>query len=44
MQPRDVFKLIRLDGTEITATIESITLDHEGGGLISEITYREGIV
>lgn len=44
IQPRDVFKLIRLDGSEITATIESVTLEHEAGGLISEITYREGII
>lgn len=44
IQPRDVIKIIKLDNTEITATVQSVTLEHEGGGLISVITYREGIL
>lgn len=43
MQPRDVFTFHRLDGTEETCTIETITLTHEGGGTSAELTYRKGI-
>lgn len=44
IQPRDVFTFNRLDGSSITATVQSVSLEHEGGGLISTITYREGIL
>lgn len=43
MQPRDTFKFIRLDGTEEVCTIETITLKHEGGGTVAEISYRKGV-
>ncbi len=43
MQPRDVFGLHRLDGSEELCTIESITLKHEGGGTTAEIAYRLGV-
>ena len=43
-QPRDLLQINRLDGSELIVTIESITINHEGGGTTSEITYREGIV
>lgn len=44
MQPRDIFTFRKLNGIDVVCTIESITLDFEGGGLSSEITYREGAV
>lgn len=44
MQPRDVVEWERLDGTTTTITLENITLTHEGGGTMAEITYREGVV
>ena len=43
MQPRDVFTFHRLDGTTEICTIESITLKHNGGGTIAEISYRLGV-
>ena len=43
MQPRDIFKFIRLDGTTEIATIERIGLTHEGGGTTAEIHYRLGV-
>lgn len=44
MQPRDVFRLYETDGETYTVcTIESIETKHEGGGMISTITYREGV-
>lgn len=44
MQPRDVFNLYELDGATCTVcTIESIETVHEGGGMKSVITYREGV-
>ena len=43
MQPRDVFTFHRLDGTEEDCTLENITITHEKGGTIAEITYRKGI-
>lgn len=44
MQPRDVFRLYELDGeTYKVCTIESIETKHEGGGMVSTITYREGV-
>lgn len=42
MQPRDVVEWERLDGTTTPITLENITLIHEGGGTMAEITYREG--
>ncbi len=44
MQPRDVFKFVRLDGTEETATIERIEMTHEGGGTTATISYRLGVM
>lgn len=44
MQPRDVFTFKRLNGSNMTCTIESIELTHEGGGTTAVINYREGIV
>lgn len=44
MQPRDVFTFVYRDGTEELRTIETISLKHEGGGTVAEITYRKGIV
>lgn len=44
IQPRDVFTFHKLDGTTELRTVESIELKHEGGGTVSEITYRKGIV
>lgn len=44
MQPRDVFTFHRLDGTEETCMIETITLTHEGGGTSAQVTYRKGVV
>ena len=44
MQPRDVFTFHYLDGATELRTVENITLKHEGGGTIAEITYRKGIV
>lgn len=44
MQPRDVFTFHRLNGTAEECTIESISLKHEKGGTVAEITYRKGIV
>lgn len=44
MQPRDVFRLYEFDRETYTVcTIESIETKHEGGGMISTITYREGV-
>lgn len=43
MQPRDVFRFHRLDGSVETCTIETITLKHSGGGTVAEITYRLGV-
>ena len=44
MQPRDVFRLYELDRETYTVcTIESIETKHESGGMISTITYREGV-
>jgi hypothetical protein len=42
-QPRDVVEFTRLDGTTENITIEEITITHEGGGTIAEVTYRKGI-
>ena len=44
MQPRDVVKWTRLDGTTEEITLENITLAHEGGGTSAEITYRKGVI
>ena len=44
MQPRDIFRFHRLDGSVYDCTIEEIILTHEGGGLTAEITYRKGVV
>lgn len=44
IQPRDVARFHRLDGSVQIVTIEQITLTHEGGGTIAEITYRQGVV
>lgn len=44
MQPRDVFRFHRLDGSYYNCTIQEIILTHEGGGLTAEITYRKGVV
>ena len=44
MQPRDVTEWERLDGTTETITLENITLTHEKGGTVAEITARKGIV
>ena len=44
MQPRDVVKWNRLDGTDEEITLENITLTHEGGGTSAEITYRKGVI
>ena len=44
LQPRDVFTFSFKDGSTELRTIETINLKHEGGGTISEITYRKGIV
>ena len=43
MQPRDVFTFVSVDGESKDCTAECITLTYEKGGLIAEITYREGI-
>ena len=44
MQPRDVIKFHRLDGTVEEITLENITIAHEGGGTSAEITYRKGVI
>lgn len=44
MQPRDVVTFHRLDGSTEEITLENITLTHEGGGTVAEITYRKGVV
>ena len=44
MQPRDVFTFHRLDGSEEICTIESIQLEHAGGGTMATISYRLGVV
>lgn len=44
MQPRDLIEWERLDGSTEVLTAENITLTHEGGGTIAEITYRKGVV
>ena len=44
IQPRDVFTFHRLDGTDEDWTFENITLTHEKGGTVAEITARKGIV
>ena len=44
MQPRDVARFHRLDGSVEEITLESITITHEGGGTSAEITYRKGVV
>ena len=44
MQPRDIVRFHKRDGTVLTVTIEQITLTHEKGGTIAEITYRQGVV
>lgn len=44
MQPRDVFRFHRLDGSVEECTIENIIMKHEGGGTKAEISYRKGIV
>lgn len=44
MQPRDVFRFVKKDGTTVRCTIETIELKHEAGGTIAEISYREGVV
>ena len=44
MQPRDVVSWVRLDGSTLTCTIDSIELTHEGGGTTAKIKMREGIV
>lgn len=43
MQPRDIFKFHRLDGTVEVATIERIELTHEEGGTTAELHYRLGV-
>lgn len=44
LQPRDVVEWENLDGTTTTITLENITLTHEGGGTMAEVTYREGVI
>lgn len=44
IQPRDVFTFHRLDGTDEEWTFENITITHEGGGTLAEVTARKGIV
>lgn len=44
IQPRDVFIFHRLDGTDEEWTFENITITHEGGGTLAEVTARKGIV
>lgn len=44
MQPRDVVSWVRLDGSTLICTIDSIELTHEGGGTTAKIKMREGIV
>ena len=44
MQPRDVVTFVRLDGSLETITLENITITHEAGGTVADITYRKGVV
>lgn len=44
IQPRDVFTFRELDGTENQWTFENITLTHEKGGTLAEITARKGVI
>lgn len=44
MQPRDVFRFHRLNGTVEECTIESIGITHEEGGTVAEISYRVGVI
>lgn len=43
LQPRDYIRLT-INDTPVDMTIESITLNHEGGGLTSQIVAREGLI
>lgn len=42
MQPRDVFRFHRLDGSTELCTISEITLKHDGG-TVADIAYRKGV-
>lgn len=44
MQPRDVVTFVRLDGSLEMITLENITITHETGGTVADITYRKGVV
>lgn len=44
MQPYDVMRYHRADGTVITATISEVLIHHEGGGTYADISYRDGVV
>lgn len=44
IQPRDVFTFRELDGTADQWTFENITLTHEKGGTLAEITARKGVI
>ena len=44
IQPRDVFTFRELDGTADLWTFENITLTHEKGGTLAEITARKGVI
>lgn len=44
MQPRDVVTFVRLDGSLEVITLENITITHEAGGTVADITYRKGVV
>jgi len=44
MQPRDVVTFVRLDGSLEAITLENITITHEAGGTVADITYRRGVV
>lgn len=44
IQPRDIFTFRELDGTADKWTFENITLTHEKGGTMAEITARKGVI
>lgn len=44
MQPRDIIEFTYPNGTVEQMTIESLTLEHENGGLTSDIVARKGVV
>ena len=44
MQPRDIIAMDMGGGVTVNMTIDNLTLEHEAGGLISEIECRKGII